>query len=169
MISLRPYQREASRLILNALANGQTRQLVVLPTGTGKTVVFVHLAAQASRPVLIIAHRRELLAQTIDKLVTAGINREKIGRVEAERDSWDKPFVVASIQSLWPTCWSASVRSSSRPLIFRNAMLHRPFWGKFGLPATNMAAPTRTVKRITAPRASGLMRFRQDPFSVGRS
>ena len=101
MISLRPYQQEATRAILGALANGQTRQLVVLPTGTGKTVVFVGLAAQASRPVLVVAHRGELLEQAAAKAVAAGIDPGDIGTVKAGRDEWRKPFVVANIQSLW--------------------------------------------------------------------
>ena len=101
MISLRRYQREATRAILDALANSQRRQLVVLPTGTGKTVVFVQLAAQAKRPVLVVAHRDELLDQAAAKAVAAGIDPAAIGKIKAERNEWDKQFVVASIQSLY--------------------------------------------------------------------
>ena len=42
MIQLRPYQHDAVTAIVKALHEGQRRQLVVMPTGTGKTVVFVH-------------------------------------------------------------------------------------------------------------------------------
>ena len=66
-MTLRPYQHDAISAVLTALHDGQKRQLAVLPTGTGKTVIFVHLAAQAERPVLVIAHRDELLDQAAAK------------------------------------------------------------------------------------------------------
>ena len=39
MISLRPYQQEALDAIIANEANGINRQLVVLPTGAGKTIL----------------------------------------------------------------------------------------------------------------------------------
>ena len=42
-IALRPYQEEALTAIEDAEQRGQRRQLVALPTGTGKTVVFCEL------------------------------------------------------------------------------------------------------------------------------
>ena len=42
-ISLRPYQQVALTAIADAEARGIRRQLVALPTGTGKTVIFAHL------------------------------------------------------------------------------------------------------------------------------
>ena len=101
MISLRPYQNDAVHAVLAALTKGQRRQLVAMPTGCGKTIVFVHLAAQAKRPVLIVAHRDELLDQAAVKAIAAGIDPADIGKIKAERNEWDKRFVVASIQSLY--------------------------------------------------------------------
>ena len=40
MFQLRPYQAEAKQAILSAWDEGQQKTLLVLPTGTGKTVVF---------------------------------------------------------------------------------------------------------------------------------
>ena len=72
-MELRPYQHQA----LDAIEKGWDefrRQLLVLPTGTGKTIVFSHLAARESsrgRHTLILAHRDELLQQAQEKLKAA--------------------------------------------------------------------------------------------------
>ena len=48
----RPYQHEAVAALLAAAARGVQRPLLVLPTGTGKTVVYLTLADNVSRPLL---------------------------------------------------------------------------------------------------------------------
>jgi ATP-dependent helicase IRC3 len=52
-ISLRPYQQEALAAIADAESRGIRRQLVSLPTGTGKTVIFAHLLQQRSERALV--------------------------------------------------------------------------------------------------------------------
>lgn len=42
-IILRPYQEEAISAVLDARDRGVRRQLLVLPTGAGKTIVFAEL------------------------------------------------------------------------------------------------------------------------------
>ena len=56
---LRPYQQQARERIHAEWEAGHTRTLLVLPTGTGKTIVFASVAADQVRrpPVLILAHR----------------------------------------------------------------------------------------------------------------
>ena len=44
MIELRPYQSECIEAIETAEKNGTNRQLVALPTGTGKTIIFTTIA-----------------------------------------------------------------------------------------------------------------------------
>jgi superfamily II DNA or RNA helicase len=99
-LELRPYQREATQAVICGFAQGWKRQLVVAPTGSGKTITFGALAEhyQPER-TLILAHREELLEQARDKILRAtGI----IAEIEAaERTaSLEAPVVVASVQSL---------------------------------------------------------------------
>ena len=70
MLSLRPYQEEALRSINSFSEKGINKQLVVLPTGSGKTVIFSHLTQfkQNSLPMLVLAHRSELLYQAKEKI-----------------------------------------------------------------------------------------------------
>jgi superfamily II DNA or RNA helicase len=68
-MELRPYQLESKNAIQNQWASGVRKTLLVLPTGTGKTIVFSKLTEDCVRDgerVLILAHRGELLDQAAD-------------------------------------------------------------------------------------------------------
>lgn len=103
MLELRPYQQEAREAIENEWSNGRRKTLLVLPTGTGKTIVFSAVVEDMVRNgdrVLILAHRGELLEQAADKLDKAtglGCSVEK-----AEQTCIGQWFrvVVGSVQTL---------------------------------------------------------------------
>lgn len=95
----RPYQIQALDAITAAYARGVDRQLVVLPTGGGKTVVFSHLVTRRGGRALILAHRDELIQQAADKLALVSGSMD-IGIVKAKQDEHDAPVVVASVQTL---------------------------------------------------------------------
>lgn len=97
-VALRPYQANAIAAIYSACARGIRRQVLALPTGTGKTVVFVELIRQRGGRALILVHRDELIGQTLDKLDIVGLN--DVGVVKAERDEHDHQVVLASVQTL---------------------------------------------------------------------
>lgn len=100
MLSLRPYQEQCLEAISDARESGFNRQLVSLPTGTGKTIIFCHLLKDFGR-VLILAHRDELCQQAIDKLLMVYPEAEKkIGIVKAQRNDTDKPIIVGSVQTV---------------------------------------------------------------------
>ena len=70
-MGLRPYQQEACDAVLGEWQKGNRKTLLVLPTGTGKTVVFSKVAEDRVRHgqrVLILAHRGELLEQAEQKI-----------------------------------------------------------------------------------------------------
>ncbi len=98
---LRPYQREAIAAVLTARRGGVRRMVVCLPTGAGKTVIFSELARLARRPVLVLAHRRELVDQARDKLARALGDRSVVAVEQgAETATRSAQVVVASIRSL---------------------------------------------------------------------
>lgn len=66
MFDLRPYQKEAVAAIKTKW-NEWDRELLVLPTGCGKTVVFNTVANEQPGQTLILAHREELIEQARDK------------------------------------------------------------------------------------------------------
>lgn len=69
-MDLREYQNEAVEATESGWLLAQ-RQLMVLPTGGGKTVVFSHIAARQPGRTLILAHREELINQAVAKLHAA--------------------------------------------------------------------------------------------------
>ncbi len=75
--------------------------LVSLPTGSGKTVIFSHLAGLARKQVLVLAHREELLQQAAEKLVRAMGGQAVVGIERGEaKAAEDAKVIVCSIRSL---------------------------------------------------------------------
>lgn len=102
-MELRPYQEAARRAIEAEWGQGRRKTLLVLPTGTGKTVVFSMVAkdvVDGGGRVLILAHRGELLQQAADKMRAAtglGCSVEKADRTCL--GEWFR-VVVGSVQTL---------------------------------------------------------------------
>ena len=103
MTELRPYQEAAREAIEKEWASGNKRTLLVLPTGTGKTVVFSKVAedqVMAGNRVLILAHRGELLDQAADKLYRMTGLRSSVEKADQTAlGSWNR-VTVGSVQSL---------------------------------------------------------------------
>lgn len=100
MISLLPYQEAAHDSTLAAFDSGHRQVIVQMPTGTGKTVLYLFLSRLPRwKRVLVIAHRKELLDQPIKKLPEIWPDAE-FGVVRGERDGhFAKNIVFASVQT----------------------------------------------------------------------
>lgn len=102
-MELRPYQETARQKVQEEWEEGKKRTLLVLPTGTGKTIVFSKIIedrVKKGERVLVIAHREELLEQASDKLYkSTGL---KTATEKAEQTSLGSFYrvVVGSVQTL---------------------------------------------------------------------
>lgn len=102
-MELRNYQEEARTAIQNEWEDGNKITLLVLPTGTGKTIVFskvIEDRVKKGERVLVLAHRGELLDQAADKLEkSTGL---KTATEKAEQTSLGSFFrvVVGSVQTM---------------------------------------------------------------------
>jgi superfamily II DNA or RNA helicase len=102
-IKPRDYQQEALAALETGRDEGKRRQLVALPTGSGKTIV----AALDIRDILeielggalFVAHRDELISQAADKISTVW-PEATIGRVKAQDNEVGRQVTVASVQTI---------------------------------------------------------------------
>ena len=100
-MDLRPFQQRAVTAVLDVFKN-RSSTLLVMPTGTGKTVVFTHIAKAMKGRVLILAHREELIFQAADKVLAITGERPDVemAKFEADQSIWTKtPVVVGSVQT----------------------------------------------------------------------
>lgn len=97
-IRLRDYQVECLESVLTEFSKGISRQLVVLPTGSGKTILMAAIAKNFNKKTLLLAHREELINQAVEKFKLFWPDVE-IGICMADQDEISPQVVVGSIQS----------------------------------------------------------------------
>jgi ATP-dependent helicase IRC3 len=101
----RPYQEKAVREVLSLYTGGARKMLLHLPTGAGKTVIATLIIERLlplidSGKVLFIAHRRELVDQSAEKL------KQHLPGLAISIDQGERradpaaQVIIASIQSL---------------------------------------------------------------------
>jgi superfamily II DNA or RNA helicase len=131
-MNLRDYQGVACDAVMDAFHTAPGA-LLVMATGTGKTVVFSEVIARWGKGrVLVLAHREELLRQAQEKIERV-LGPGSVGLEMAEFRAADRRCVLASVQTL------------SRP---RRLRRFRP--ADFGLIVTDEAhhAPAETYRRV---------------------
>ncbi|KAJ3095462.1 hypothetical protein HDU97_006904 [Phlyctochytrium planicorne] len=108
--TLRTYQQECIQASLQEFSNGIRRQVVCLPVGSGKTVIFANLISHIPDPTpdatrtLVLAHRGELLEQAGRHIHKANpslrIVRDQASKVVTAEGIRNSDVVLASVQTL---------------------------------------------------------------------
>lgn len=99
--ALRPYQERAIGWLRRGVSVGHLRQVLVAPTGAGKSVIahdIVASAAEKGKRIAFVVNRVQLVQQFSRRLAAAGI-AHGILRGEESRMTWH-PVLVASIQTI---------------------------------------------------------------------
>ena len=102
MIELREYQRQAiDKIFWSKDKNLEGNELIVLPTGSGKSVIIAALAHALNEPILILQPSKEILEQNLEKLCRY-VERSQIGVYSASMDEKTIGFYTfATIQSIY--------------------------------------------------------------------
>jgi superfamily II DNA or RNA helicase len=103
-MTLRPYQVIARDRVFEAWSSGLSRVALVLPTGAGKTVIFSEIIREfmvqrPGAPVLVLAHRDELLQQAAEK-IGVWVPGVSVGIVKGALNQVHRSIIVASQQTL---------------------------------------------------------------------
>ena len=174
-MKLRPYQSEVLAGVYEVWSLGGC-PLVVLPTGSGKTVVFARAIAQHMGAAVAIAHRKELVGQMSRALAREGVvhriiaPRETIAEIvrshikEFGRHFYlaGSPWAVAGVDSIKgaDATWCASV--SLWVMDEAHHVLRENKWGRALARFTNAkglgvtATPNRADGRGIGKHADGL-------------
>lgn len=102
-MALRPSQLNAVKAVHKEWDSGNKNTLVVMPTGTGKTIVFSQIVKDQvakGEKVLILAHREELLKQAADKLKASSGMESALEKAANTSIGSGLDVVVGSVQTL---------------------------------------------------------------------
>lgn len=95
--TLKPFQQAAVSEILP-----KSFGTLSSPTGSGKTVMALHIMAFRRQPALVIVHTRDLALQWVDRIHSfLGIPREKVGMIGSGKMNVGEKITVALVQSLY--------------------------------------------------------------------
>jgi len=107
-MGLRYYQREAIEGANDAWKRDQST-LLVMPTGTGKTHVFGHIAHEVNGRVMVVSHREELVFQAVAHLKAITLDDVDVEMADFKADlggaGWfgnqeTRKYISASVQTL---------------------------------------------------------------------
>ena len=95
-ITLLPHQKTA----MDAIKQKEFG-VIVMPPGSGKTVIGLKILEEKQQPALILVHRKQLLEQWIERIETfLGISKKEIGCIGQGKGTIGKQVSIATIQSL---------------------------------------------------------------------
>jgi DNA repair protein RadD len=102
-VTLRPYQLAALDQIRALMRQGKRKVMLQLPTGAGKTLTGAAMLTAAlgkNSKSLFVAHRKELIDQTVRTFARIGVTSVGVIRAGDKRADRSQPIQIASIQTL---------------------------------------------------------------------
>jgi DNA repair protein RadD len=103
MISLRPYQLAAIEAMRQAIRDKHRHIILSSATGTGKTAASSAImvsAAEKGKRIMFVAHRRELIEQTVSTLARFGVVDVSVIMANDKRMDLNKQIQICSIQTV---------------------------------------------------------------------
>ncbi|MCG7531705.1 DEAD/DEAH box helicase [Psychrobium sp. MM17-31] len=98
---LRPYQQQAVAATIKHFRRTNDSAVIVLPTGSGKSLVISELARLARHKILVLAHVKELVEQNHSKYQSYGLNASIFSAGLNQKES-SAQVTFGSVQSVAP-------------------------------------------------------------------
>lgn len=99
-MTLRPYQQNVVSRIIEDMANPYN-SVVVMPTGSGKSLIVAEIARQLQKPILILQPSAEILSQNKEKL-SGVVGKDEIGVYSASmNEKTIRTYTLATIGSIY--------------------------------------------------------------------
>ena len=99
--TLRPYQQQAVDATIKHFRQTNDSAVIVLPTGSGKSLVISELARLANHNILVLAHVKELVEQNHAKYESYGLTANIYSAGLGQKDT-EHQVTFASVQSVAP-------------------------------------------------------------------
>ncbi len=144
----RPFQRVALQGIAEGLLAGHRCQMLMAPTGSGKTYLglrLVEAALKRGRRATFLCDRTTLIDQTSKRAFAYGLDHGVIQGDHPLQD-WSKPFQIASAQTVESRGWP-----ETDVLIIDESHTTREVWTKYA-----MESEARVVGLSATPFSPGL-------------
>lgn len=107
----RPFQDSAHEALRNGRRAGHKNQLIMAPTGAGKTILGLRVAHEGlirNKRVTFLCDRTTLINQTSETADTYGLSQHGIIQADHWRYDLSRPFQIASAQTLANRGWPES-------------------------------------------------------------
>ena len=109
---LRDFQARAHEALREGARAGHTHQLIMAPTGAGKTILALNViknALEKGRKAMFLCDRKTLIAQTSEVARTVGLGHH--GIIQAQNPMFDinRLFQIASCQTLMRRGWPSNM------------------------------------------------------------
>jgi superfamily II DNA or RNA helicase len=104
----RPFQQSAREKLRTGFVAGHRCQMVMSPTGSGKTILAMFLIQEAlirNKRVIFVADRRTLINQTSEVADSLGLISHGVMMADHWRYNVHLPFQIASAQTLARRSW----------------------------------------------------------------
>lgn len=100
---LRKYQQEAVDTLWEYWGKGKTKPCILqLSTGSGKSHIISEIVKRINMPVLVLQPSKEILEQNYEKLVLAGVSKNKLNICSASAGGWEIGYItLATIGTIY--------------------------------------------------------------------
>lgn len=104
----RDFQRTAMQLIAEGIAAGHRNQMLMAPTGAGKTYLglrVAHKVLKRGKRATFLCDRVTLINQTSERADEYGLRDHGVIQRDHFRQDWSKPLQIASVQTVASRGW----------------------------------------------------------------